>query len=77
MHDVVCGADDAFCFTVLLRDMRARHAKVYAMLLERVQERVVELLTIVTLKSFEGGGELGRDIGVKMRQSSKNVRFKA
>lgn len=45
----------------------ARHSKLNVMLLEEgIRERVIKLPTIVTLNSFEEGGELCRDIGMKL-----------
>ena len=73
---VVQSAKDAFGSTVLLGSIRACETKNCAMMHQKSAEsKVVELFSIVSLKSKDGTPKLPADIGVKSRQSGECIRL--
>jgi hypothetical protein len=58
-HDVISGADNAFGTTILRISMRTRHVENNTMSVKKsVGGRIVELTTIITLDSLDGGSKL-------------------
>ena len=73
---VVQSAKDAFGSTVLLGSIRACETKNCAVVRQKSAEsKVVELFSIVSLKSKDGTPKLRADIGVKSRQSGECIRL--
>jgi hypothetical protein len=76
-RDIVKSPKDAFDFTVLLRGVRARHAKGDTMSEEECAGAgVVKLAPVVTLDTLDGAVELGGNKGEKVSKSGKRVRLK-
>ena len=75
---VIQSAKDAFGSTVLLGSIRACETKNCAVVRQKSAEsKVVELFSIVSLKSKDGTPKLRADIGVKSRQSGECIRLSA
>ena len=75
---VIQSAKDAFGSTVLLESVRACEAENCAMMRQKGAEgEVVELFSIVSLKSKDGTPKLCADVGVKSRQGGECIRLSA
>ena len=75
---VVQSAKDAFGSTVLLGSIQAYETKNCVVVRQKSAEsKVVELFSIVSLKSKDGTPKLRADIGVKSRQSGECIRLSA
>ena len=75
---VVQGANDTFGSTVLLGSIRACETKNCTVVRQKSAEsKVVELFSIVSLKSKDGTPKLCAYIGVKSRQSGECIRLSA
>ena len=71
---VVQSAKDMFGSTILLGSIRACETKNCAVLRQKSAEsKIVELFSIVSLKSKDGTPKLHADIGVKSRQSGECI----
>ena len=78
VNAVVQSAKDALGSTVLLGSIRACEAKNCAMVRQKsVESKVVELFSIVSLKSKDGTPKLRANIGVKGRQGRECIRLSA
>jgi hypothetical protein len=61
----------------LWRRVRTRHPEPCAVRQEEdAGERVIKLMSVVTLDRFDGPVELSRHIGKEIEQNSEGVRFK-
>jgi hypothetical protein len=68
--------DNTFNFTILWGRVRTRYSKLCAVRQEEdMSGRVVKLMSIVALDSFDSPIELSRQIGKEIGQSSEGVRF--
>jgi hypothetical protein len=75
--DIVNRTNNMFSFTILWGHVRTRHPELCAVRQEEdVSVRVVKLMSVVTLDSFDSPAELSRHIGKEIGQSSEGVRFK-
>jgi hypothetical protein len=72
--DIVKTPKDAFDFTVLLRGVRARHAKGDTMSEEeRAGLGVIKLTPVVSLDTLDGAAKLGGNKREKVSKSGKRV----
>ena len=77
-NTVVQSAENAFGSTVLLGSIRACETKNCAVVrYKSAESKVVELFSIVGLKSKDGTPKLRADIGVKSHQSGECIRLSA
>jgi hypothetical protein len=75
--DIVNRMNNTFSFTVLWGRVRTRHPELCAVRQEEdLGGRVVKLMPVVTLDSFDSPTELSRHISKEIGQSSEGVRFK-
>jgi len=75
-NDVVGGAENTFSLVVLLRGVWARHAQDDTLGKEESAGGVViELTTIITLKCLNSATELSENVGEKIRETEKSLRF--
>ena len=75
-NTVIQSVKDAFGWTVLLGCIRACETKNCAVVRQKSAEsKVVELFSIVSLKSKDGTPKLHADIGVKSCQSGECIRL--
>jgi hypothetical protein len=75
--DIVKSLKDAFDFTVLLRGVRARHAKGDTMSEEeRAGLGVIKLTPVVSLDTLDGAAKLGGNKREKVSKSGKRVWLK-
>ena len=73
---VIHSVKDTFGSTVLLGSIRACETKNCAVVRQKSAEsKVVELFSIVSLKSKNGTPKLHADVGVKSRQSGECIRL--
>jgi hypothetical protein len=74
LRDIVKSLKDAFDFTVLLRGVRARHAKGDTMSEEeRAGLGVIKLTPVVSLDTLDGAAKLGGNKREKVSMSGKRV----
>jgi hypothetical protein len=75
-NDIVNRTNNTFSFTILWGRVRTRHPELCVVRQEEeAGGRVVKLMPIVALDSFDSPTELRRHIGKEMGQSSEGVRF--
>jgi hypothetical protein len=75
--DIVNRMNNTFSFTILWGRVRTRHPELCAVRHEEdLGGRVVKLIPVVTLDSFDSPTELSRHISKEIGQSSEGVRFK-
>jgi hypothetical protein len=75
--DIVNRMNNTFNFTILWGRVRTRHPKLCVIRQEEEADgRVIKLMPVVALGSFDSPAELSRHIGKEMGQSNEGVRFK-
>jgi hypothetical protein len=69
--------NNTFSLTILRERVRTRHPELCVIRQEEdLGRRVVKLMPVVALDSFDSPTELSRHIGKEIGQSSEGVRFK-
>jgi hypothetical protein len=75
-NDVVGGAENTFSLAVLLRGVWARHAQDDTLGKEEsAGGGVIKLTTIITLNCLNSAAELSENVGEKIRETGKSLRF--